>query len=446
MRNWISFSPVGDRELYERKLYGMASQCKHAAVLTDKYPFYNGHAQQYHEFDLLAGFDALDLFQGDFDALERGATGLNDWLLGYFSYGLANQVEPGVLTKMTNDKFDFGPLSFFRPRYLIRKQGGNWYLGYDSKTDTPASGRQFLAKINALPMDESVFSSSRPDFKGRASRAQYLQAVSKLKEHIRRGDIYEINYCFELFSEDATINPVAVFDRLMGVSPMPFGVFYKQNDSYLIGASPERYLRKRGARILSQPMKGTIQRGRHAGEDLQVMRGFLASEKERAENIMIADLVRNDLSRVAARGTVRVDELCGIFSYPGLYQMVSTISAQMHPDAVWLAPLKAAFPMGSMTGAPKIKAMQLIDRYELSPRGLYSGAVGYITPELDYDFNVVIRSFLYNEATRYLSYSVGSAITAGCNPEEEYRECLLKAGVLKKVFGPNKIKHESIRG
>ncbi len=446
MRNWISFSPLGDRELFERKLYGMASQYSYAAVLTDKYPFYNGHAQQYHEFDLLAGFDALELLQGDMDTLERGAAGLNDWLLGYFSYNMADQLEPGLFSKTSDVNFDFGPLSFFRPRFLIRKQGSNWYLGYNSRVDTPASGHLFLAEVNAFPTDESPLALSRLVFKERVSRSQYLDAVSKLKQHILRGDIYEINYCFELFSEEAAIDPVAVFDRLMRISPMPFGVFYKQNDSYLLGASPERFLRKRGARVLSQPMKGTVKRGRHAGEDLQVMREFSASEKERAENIMIADLVRNDLSRVAARGTVRVDELCGIFSYPGLYQMVSTVSAQMHPDAVWLAPVKAAFPMGSMTGAPKIKAMQLIDQYELTPRGLYSGAVGYITPELDYDFNVVIRSFLYNEATKYLSYSVGSAITAGCNPEEEYRECQLKAQVLKEMFGPNKVKHESISG
>lgn len=439
MRNWMSFSPVGDREQFENKLYALASEYRHAVILSDKYPFYNGHTQQFHEFELLAGFEALELFEDAIEVLAKGVVGLNDWLLGYFSYHLADQLEPGLLTKTNNSDFDFRALSFFRPRFLIRKQRSNWYLGYLTEKDTPSSGRKFLEKLNnSLPENDSK-NLSVPKFQGRVSQQEYLQTVSQLKKHIHRGDVYEINYCFELFSEGTAINPGAVYADMQTVSPMPFSVFLKHDGSYLLGSSPERYLRKRGARIISQPMKGTVKRNRTGRGDLQVMRDFSDSVKERAENVMIADLVRNDLSRVAARGTVKVDELCGVFPYPGLYQMVSTISAQMHSDACWLDPVKAGFPIGSMTGAPKISAMRLIDQYEATPRGLYSGAVGYITPELDYDFNVVIRSLLYNESTRYLSYSVGSAITANCKPAREYDECMLKAGVLDKIFSEKSV-------
>jgi para-aminobenzoate synthetase component 1 len=216
---------------------------------------------------------------------------------------------------------------------------------------------------------------------------------------------------------------------------MPFGALLRDNDSFLMGASPERYLRKRGVRILSQPMKGTARRGGDSNtENLKIIKELAESGKERAENIMIADLVRNDLSRFAARGTVKVDDLCTVFSYPKVYQMVTTVSAQMHSDASWIDPVRCSFPMGSMTGAPKISAMQLIDRYEKTARGLYSGAVGYISPELDFDFNVVIRSFLFNKKSEYLSYTVGSAITEACNASDEYDECLIKADALRNVF------------
>jgi para-aminobenzoate synthetase component 1 len=188
-------------------------------------------------------------------------------------------------------------------------------------------------------------------------------------------------------------------------------------------------------------MKGTARRTFDGTDDIRAMKMLSESEKERAENIMITDLVRNDLSRSAARGTVSVDDLCSIFPFPGVYQMISTVSSQMHNDAHWIDPLRYSFPMGSMTGAPKIRALQLIDRYEKSARGLYSGTVGYITPELDFDFNVVIRSFLYNRANQYLSYSVGSAITDSCIPAEEYNECLLKAEALKTIFNKKKLQY-----
>jgi para-aminobenzoate synthetase component 1 len=432
MRKWFSFSTGGSVLVFEQKLYRLVNEYQHAIVLTDKYPFYNGHAQQYHEFDILAGFDALEVFCDDLQALEYAGHRLNVWWLGYFSYDLKNDLEP-LLSSRNPDFVGFNKVGFFQPRYMIKKSGDNWYLGYNTNADSLTSAKDFLNSLKKWTLSSEYL--PHFDFETNVSRHEYVNVVKKLKDYIRRGDIYEINYCIDFFSKKTAINPAHVFEELLNLSPMPFGALLRDNDSFLMGASPERYLRKRGVRILSQPMKGTARRGGDSNtENLKIIKELAESGKERAENIMIADLVRNDLSRFAARGTVKVDDLCTVFSYPKVYQMVTTVSAQMHSDASWIDPVRCSFPMGSMTGAPKISAMQLIDRYEKTARGLYSGAVGYISPELDFDFNVVIRSFLFNKKSEYLSYTVGSAITEACNASDEYDECLIKADALRNVF------------
>ena len=443
MRKWFSFSTGGSAKALEQKLYQLVNDFEHAVVLTDKYPFYNGHAHQYKEFDLLAGFESLEIFTDDIRELESAANRLNDWLLGYFSYDLKNELESGLITK-NDEPIGFRKLRFFRPRYLVKKVGENWHLGYDTRHDTPRSCNNFLENLKkkADPCSQLP----EVDFEVGVTRERYLDTVKKLRNHIRRGDIYEINYCIDFFAKNVFLNPSSVFDSLLELAPMPFGALVRDQDAFLMGASPERYLRKRGARIISQPMKGTVKRNPESVDDFQAMKGLAESDKERAENIMIADLVRNDLSRMAARGTVKVDDLCSVFPYPGVYQMITTISAQMHSDARWLDPVRSSFPMGSMTGAPKFSAMKLIDRYERMARGLYSGSVGYITPEMDFDFNVVIRSFLYNQQSGYLSYSVGSAITDACDASKEYDECLLKANALRGVFNKKEVKHGSFTG
>lgn len=435
MRKWLSFSPGYHSGRFEQKLYQRVNNFRHAVVLTDQYPFYNGHAYQYHEFSVLAGFGALEIWDENIRQLESDACRLKDWLLGYFSYDLKNEFEP-MLEPGNADPIGFSKFGFFRPRFMIRKTGDNWYLGYESDYNTRDEAQTFVDEIRNQPVFDH-FDLPSLTFQSNVSRKEYLQNVEKLKHHIRKGDIYEINYCIDFFCEKVAIDPARVFEELMKTAPMPFSTLLRHNESFLMSASPERYLRKRGARVISQPMKGTAKRDPSRLDDYHVMKNLAESDKERAENIMIADLVRNDLSRTAARGTVQVDDLCSVFPFPGVYQMISTISAQMHTDAHWLDPVRYSFPMGSMTGAPKISAMELIGKYEKSARGLYSGAVGYITPELDYDFNVVIRSFLYNQASQYLSYSVGSAITDICNASLEYEECLLKAEKLRSVFYKN---------
>ena len=201
-----------------------------------------------------------------------------------------------------------------------------------------------------------------------------------------------------------------------------------------MSASPERYLKKVGNQLISQPIKGTARRFADAVLDAQAKEQLSTDPKERSENIMIVDLVRNDLSRTAAKGSVQVEELCAIYSFEQVHQMISTITSEMLPEYKAVDALQTTFPMGSMTGAPKISAMQIIEQLEETKRGLYSGAVGYFTPEGDFDFNVVIRSILYNEQNQYVSFSVGSAITALSVPENEYEECLVKAKAMREVL------------
>jgi para-aminobenzoate synthetase component I len=269
----------------------------------------------------------------------------------------------------------------------------------------------------------------------RISKDEYLAALKEIRKHILRGDCYEINFCQEFFSEDVNIEPHQVFQELMKVSPNPFSAFYRLNDSYLLCASPERFLLKKGSKLVSQPIKGTIRRDlADKKADELLARQLRESQKEQSENVMVVDLVRNDLSRICKDGTVKVDELFGIYSFPQVHQMISTISGEMKEGKDFYDILEACFPMGSMTGAPKTRVMDLVQQYEEQARGIFSGCVGFIAPGGDFDLNLVIRSIMYNSRSNYLSYQVGSGITFYSDPALEWEECLLKAEAIKKVL------------
>jgi para-aminobenzoate synthetase component 1 len=276
--------------------------------------------------------------------------------------------------------------------------------------------------------------SSLKSLKQRISKESYLEKVAGMLEHIHRGDIYEANFCMEFYAEDAVIDPLDIYQRLNAISEPPFAVYFKNYRQYLLSASPERYIKKEGDKIISQPIKGTAKRSTDTAEDNAIKLELSLNEKERSENIMIVDLVRNDLSRTASKGSVEVEELCGSYTFKQVHHLISTVVSRVATGASPVDVIRTTFPMGSMTGAPKISAMQIIEKLEETKRGLYSGAVGYFTPESDFDFNVVIRSILYNEENKYVSFSVGSAITSLASPEMEYEECLLKAKAMRTVL------------
>lgn len=291
-----------------------------------------------------------------------------------------------------------------------------------------------LNQTHNLPIEKNAYPPLNT-IKTRESKTSYIEKVNALKQQIQQGNIYEVNFCMEFYAEGILINPHVLFEKLMEISPMPFSCFIKYHDKYLLCASPERFLKRSGNHLISQPIKGTIKRGMNNDEDLLLKEQLKNNEKERSENVMIVDLVRNDLSRIAEKGSVKVDELFGIYSFPQWHQMISTVSCKIKPEITFEEILKASFPMGSMTGAPKISAMKLIEKYESTKRGLYSGSVGIMLPNGDFDLNVVIRSIQYNANTGYLSFMVGSAITINADAEKEYEECLLKAKAILNVLG-----------
>ena len=268
----------------------------------------------------------------------------------------------------------------------------------------------------------------------RIHKDAYFEKVNRLLGHIHRGDVYEANFCQEFYAKETILDPWETYYRLNHISKPPFASFMRIGEQYLMCASPERYLKKIGQKVISQPIKGTARRGQNPEEDESLKMALAQDEKERAENIMITDLVRNDLSKSALKGSVDVEELCKVYSYTQVHQMISTVVSQIPKEKNAVELIKETFPMGSMTGAPKISAMKIIESLEETKRGLYSGAVGYFAPNGDFDFNVVIRSILYDASKKYVSFSVGSAITSKSNPEKEYQECLLKAKAMRSVL------------
>ncbi len=364
-------------------------------------------------------------FQDTFQELKHFADSQNDWLFGFFSYELKNQLES--LQSMNPDQVGMPMAHFFCPVVVVLPgQEGGCRIGClpgFGKLSDPVYVYQGLISEG----ESRLIHPEYPGLEPRVSRARYLQQLRSIKDHIQAGDIYELNYCVEFFRENIDIDPVVYYDWINRSSPTPFSCFYMLDDKFLMCASPERFMKKQGSRLIAQPIKGTSARGDNMAEDAKNRQALFEDPKERSENVMIVDLIRNDLARSAQKDTVNVEELFGIYSFSHVHQMISTVTSRLHPSCHYLDAIRSAFPVGSMTGAPKVRAMELIEQYEDTRRGLYAGSVGYISPDKDFDFNVVIRSLQYNAKNAYLAYMAGGAITAASVPEREYEECLLKA-------------------
>ena len=322
---------------------------------------------------------------------------------GYISYDVKNKIED--LSSKHPDHLGFPEICFFE---------------VDEVLDRAAIKELFLKPISKKKY-------SKINIRQRVSKAEHINSIKRIKAHIQRGDIYEMNYCVEFYAENALIDPISIFEKLNAIAEAPFSSFMKFNEHYIISSSPERFLKRTGTKLISQPIKGTAARGKTKKEDDNLRSQLKKSLKDRTENVMIVDLVRNDLSRIAKEGTVKVTELFGIHSFKQIHQMISSISCELNKNITFNDIIRATFPMGSMTGAPKVSAMELIEKFECTKRGVYSGAMGMIEPNGNFDLSVVIRTILYNSKKKYLSFMVGSAITASSDPEKEYEECMLKA-------------------
>jgi para-aminobenzoate synthetase component I len=423
---------IQNPEQYKKQLLQWAQQYREVVYLDS-----NSYSCKYSSYDAVLAVDAFTSIKTDyhnaFEDLKAYQQITKDWLFGYLSYDLKNDTED--LLSHNFDGLDFPDLFFFQPKKLFLLKDGRLEVKYLNMCDDEIEiDLQEITNYELRVTELSTVNRQPSTIQQRISKESYIDKIGKMLEHIHRGDIYEANFCMEFYAEDAVIDPLQVYEKLNDISQPPFAVYFKHAKQYLLSASPERYLRKEGDKIISQPIKGTARRSADAAEDEAIKQELSQSEKERSENIMIVDLVRNDLSRTAAKGSVAVEELCGVYTFKQVHHLISTIVSNIGEGHTPVDVIKASFPMGSMTGAPKISAMQIIEKLEETRRGLYSGAIGYFTPKGDFDFNVVIRSILYNEANQYVSFSVGSAITSLSDPEKEYEECLLKGRAMRSVL------------
>jgi para-aminobenzoate synthetase component I len=428
LKSIIEKFEISNIEKFKQQMLSWANQFNICCFLDN-----NNYSSSYNSFEsIVAIADEINFTSNQnsdvLNSFSNFIENSNDWVFGHFSYDFKNFIFP--FTSENIDGIEAPEVSLFIPNIVVEIK--EKIVTIYSKKINPLN---IFKAIDKFEIQQFQSSNEKIIIESRFSKTEYCNTINQLKEHIQQGDCYEINFCQEFFAKEVEINPLKIYQELNSISPNPFSSFYKLHHIYLLGASPERFIKKIGDKIISQPIKGTVKRNLENSEkDAFLKLQLQQSEKEKSENVMIVDLVRNDLSKIAKRNSVTVDELFGIYTFPQLFQMISTISATLRDNVNLVDILKALFPMGSMTGAPKYKVMQLIEQYEKSKRGLYSGSVGYINPNKDFDFNVVIRSIAYNEEKKYLSYQVGSAITSKSNAADEYEECLLKAKAIEKVL------------
>ena len=393
----------------------------------------NEYPQKYSSFDKVLALGVVSELKTDYqNAFSKLCTyqkNTQDYLFGYLSYDLKNDTED--LQSNNSDFLGFSDLYFFQPKklFFIRNNNLEMHYHFTCKNEIENDFEQ----INNIEVDKRT-QTKEVVISQRISKEKYLNKIQQVQKHIQRGDTYEVNFCMEYYAENQKINPVEVYQNLNTISKPPFASFFKNQNQYLLSASPERFVRKEVQKVISQPIKGTAKRGKNKEEDKQFKEQLRNNPKELSENVIIVDLVRNDLSKTATKNSVKVEELCKVYSFKQVHQLISTVVSTVRKEVSPVELIKSMYPMGSMTGAPKISTMKIIEKLEETKRGLYSGSVGYFTPTGDFDFNVVIRSILYNAQKEYVSYMVGGAITSKSIPEQEYQECLIKAAAMKNVL------------
>ena len=382
----------------------------------------------YATYDCIAACanDLVETGDNPFADVER-LSNAGNFLFGFFGYDLKNKIE-----RLHSDKPNrtgFPDACFFVADVVFELKENDLVI-------TGENAIKIFEEVNAVPLVENEPAALGPiHVKHRTDKKQYIENVEALRRHIEDGDFYEINYCQEFYADNADLQPDALFEHLKRRSAAPFSAYLKFHHLHLISSSPERFLKRLGGTLVSQPIKGTIKRDLTNPRNDEALKIQLRdSEKEKAENVMIVDLMRNDFNRVSTKGSVTVKELFGIYSFPTLHHLISTVECELRPGIGLEEIFRAAFPMGSMTGAPKVEVMKAIEFYEDTARGAFSGAAGYITPNGDFDFNVIIRTVLWNATTNYLSYHTGGAITFDSNAEDEYAECLLKAQAMSDIL------------
>lgn len=422
----LKYSLIEFEDLKRQLLFASSKLFKTIAILDSNVNNSSDLQGKYCYLAAIGVRENIELRNGNTQEFISRLSEKNDWVFGGFSYDFKNH----WWNLSSENKFGEWPSAFFFvPRILviISRQNPEEVIVKLDEED--------LSLWNMLLSEEwDIEEVSEIDFKSDVNNEKYLEKVHEIKKDIKNGEYYELNYCIRFEAERKVIHPPSVFNELNRVSPNPFSAYIRWDNLYAMCSSPERFLIKKEQKLLSQPMKGTSRRFDDPKKDLESRQKLMDSIKDKAENVMIVDLVRNDLSRNCIAGTVVVDELCEVYSFPHVHQMISTVSGKLETENDGIKALLDSFPMGSMTGAPKMRVIEKIEEIETCSRDLYSGSVGYIEPNGDFDFNVMIRTLFYNEKNQKLVYNAGGAITSDSLPEEEYEEVLLKAEILKKLF------------
>ncbi len=386
-----------------------------------------------------------DREENSWDALKAFRSAHPDWMFGWFGYDMKNDTE--TLTSGHPDPVGLPDLFFFVPAVVLavdRKQcrlevlkGDPSELATEQPEFEDASTRMESTCANELLqgiLDETTEKQPLaigPLVSGDGWES-YREKVLRIKQWITEGETYEVNLTHQL-QTGCRGDSLDLFEAMRESGPVPFGAWFHYDDVAICCASPERFLQYRDGKVRSQPIKGTSPRGNSEEEDERIVTEILGKEKNRAENVMIVDLVRHDLGRIAETGSVRTESLLEVQTFSTVHQLVSTITAKPASGITPVDMIKACFPMGSMTGAPKVRTMEIIEELESYRRGIYSGAIGYFTPDGNFDFNVVIRTAIMKQNRLY--YSVGGAITADSDPGEEWEETWLKAKALTRPLG-----------
>ena len=416
MNNLNSFIQKNGLDAFKKLAYHFTSNYNYNCIL-DSCKLKTGVYEGKYEF--LAAFGAEKIVQNP-EELEKYKNE-NNWFFGVVGYDLKNKFEE--LSSLNSEIIHTPELLFFVPKIIIgidREENVTLIKGALPPNFWHESEQKHPHRIN--PEEVPII------------KEDYLKKINAIHELIREGEVYELNYCVPHKFTYEEFSPINFQIALINKSPVPMAAYFSADSLHLCGASMERYLTKKEDKILSQPIKGTIKKGETIEEDHALIASLLNSEKDRAENVMIVDLVRNDLNKICQTSSVKVTELCEIYSYLQVHQMISTVEGKLKPNTSFTDILRATFPMGSMTGAPKIAAMKHIDELESFKRGWYSGSVGYIQPNGDFDFNVVIRSLLCDEDKKILNYCAGGAITIDSNPENEWEEIQVKTKAITEVL------------
>lgn len=397
----------------------------------------NAYPDSDKTYEAILAVDASKVFQSDspdaLNELKEYRKANKDWLFGYLSFNAGATTNPQQNTDREENLLEFPKLSFFHPRkiFFIKEDSIEIHYASDKESEIEADWKA----INDVKVQDYLQNKPNLQVASRLSKPEYLDKIQEIQAYIEQERITEINFCQEFYAHAKLENPLAVYQHLNEISKTPFASYVRMEEKHVLCASPERYLSNTDGRIKSQPIKGTAKRKEKTLEDRKIRLSLETDEKEVTENVIITEMIVDELYEVAEEGSVQITELCKAYSFKQVHQLISTIVCQLKPELDGVDAIKATYPMGSMTGIPKNNTLEIIDAIENFDRGLYSGGIGYFAPNDDFDFNVVIRSILYNAKNEYVSFAAGGAITALSNPENEYEEVKLKVKAMEQVLG-----------